>query len=86
MKLHEFGIRNQRARLRRNGDTVAVGLGWVGGDGIEMADAARCEHNGPCGECPHQWRRARIAARHNAGHAAALCDECFGDLAFEHRD
>jgi hypothetical protein len=40
MELHEFRIGDDGASPRRNADALAAGLPGIGGDGVEVADAA----------------------------------------------
>ena len=64
VKLHEFGVGDQRAGARRHGDAGAAGVDGVCRDAIEMADAAGREHK----------RGAAEEARLSVGVAAKHAD------------
>ena len=64
VKLHEFGVGDQRSRARRHGDAGAAGVDGVCRDAIEMADAAGREHK----------RGAAEEARLSVGVAAKHAD------------
>ncbi len=57
VELDEFGVGDHRAGARRHADASPFGLGRVGGDGVEMADAAGGEHDGARRESAAPARR-----------------------------
>jgi hypothetical protein len=50
VKLHELGICDHRARACGDRKAGSAGLARIGGDSIEMANAARGQHHRPRGE------------------------------------
>ena len=67
VELHEFGIGDHGAGARGDRKAEAAGLGRVGRDGIEMADAAGREHHRARGDdhaaSPRSCRPRAIAGR-----------------------
>ena len=79
VKLDEFRIRNHGPRFRRHADADAAGLNRVGGDGVEMADAAGRQHDLVAGE---QARFAGGPARNDARDAAGGEVQLLGGFGF----
>ncbi len=86
VELHEFGVGDHGAGARGDRKARSVGLGRIGGDGIEMADAAGRQHDRARGD--HHGSRREIAglAQLKAGDGAVLGEQCFGDKAFDQAD
>ena len=67
MELHEFRVGDHGAGASGHGDAVAARLARIGGDGVELADAAGREHHGA--------RRQRMASRRTAAVDAPQADD-----------
>ena len=83
MELHEFGVSNARPGARRKGQSRAIGLRRIGGQGVKRADAAAGENGGTRREGA---QGAGGVASHNPGDAAGLEDQILGDDIFMESD
>ena len=87
MELDEFGVGDHRAGAGGDGDALAARLARIGGDGVELADAAGREHDGAGGQRRARAPRATVDRRElDALHAAVAQHEIAGGEALEHAD
>ena len=72
VELHEFGVGDARAGARREGQSRAVGLRRIGGEGVKRADAAGRQHDGARGEGVAARRRRRGRTRRRRGRTGRM--------------
>ena len=87
MKLDELGVGDDRAGAGGDGDALATRLARIGGDGVDLARAAGCEHDGACRQ-QQPARQWPALDRHklDALHAAVAQQEIAGGEALDHAD